>query len=100
MTRSNGTYTQRFTFVDPSELHLARVACLVQAPLRHFRQLHTRPLPAPHVSDGDRMNTVLYLFSDHSSQATSCRTGECPLCEEPCLLLPSDEPERHPDSLV
>jgi hypothetical protein len=26
--------------------------------------------------------------------------GECPLCEEPCLLLPSDEPERHPDSLV
>ena len=53
MTSPNDTYTQRFTFVDPSELHLARVARLVRARLGHFEQLHMEPLPAPHVPDGD-----------------------------------------------
>jgi hypothetical protein len=55
VTRSNDAYLQRFTFVDPSELRLARVACLVQARLGHFGQLHTGPLPVPHVPDGDRV---------------------------------------------
>jgi hypothetical protein len=55
LTSPNDTYIQRFTFVHPSELRLARVACLVQTRLGHFGQLHTGPLPAPHVPDGDRV---------------------------------------------
>ena len=55
MTRPNDTYIQRFTFVHPSELRLARVARLVRACLGHFEQLHTEPLPAPHVPDSDRV---------------------------------------------
>ena len=53
LTSPNDTYIQRFTFVDPSELRLARVVCLVQTRLGHFGQLHTKPLPAPHVPDSD-----------------------------------------------
>ena len=48
-------HTEIHLYVDPSELRLARVAHLVWARLGHFGQLHTGPLPAPHVPDGDRV---------------------------------------------
>jgi hypothetical protein len=55
MTCPYDAYIQKFTFVHPSELRLARVVCLVQTRLGHFGQLHTGPLPAWHVPDSDRV---------------------------------------------
>ena len=62
MTRPNDAYIRRFTFVDPSELRLARVARLVRARLGHFEQLHTEPLPAPHVPDSDKVEHYSGLY--------------------------------------
>jgi hypothetical protein len=83
------TYLQRFTFVDPFELRLARVACLVQARLGHFGQLHTEPLPAPHVPDGDRVEhySELSLTTPLKQLRVARRVGTVH-----CCTIPPSEP--------
>ena len=77
MTSPNDTYTQRFTFVDPSELHLARFSPAWFGLALDISSSFTRggyqPRMCPMVTESN--TTPGYLYN-HSSQATSCRTAE------------------------